>query len=392
MDTFINRITHIAILGMLFLSVAAPLKVQAQDYGYQDYSDNYDNSSVSLQTFYDDLAPYGQWVEDPAYGYVWVPDVSADFRPYYTYGHWVMTDYGNTWVSNYPWGWAAFHYGRWTYDNYYGWIWIPGTVWGPAWVSWRYGNGYYGWAPLGPDFDMSMGFGYYDCPVDWWVFIQPMYLYKHNYYRYWHPRNNSLVINNTSAVNNTYTNTRNNVTYVTGPRATEIQNVTNQPVTVYHIRSTSAPVRSKVRDGEVTMFHPMQVKTSTGRQPVPADVVHAPQAIGRPQPAMNTDQQPAFRTPQLQQRNNFFSAPVSQPSQQQPTRGRYEWNPQSAPQQRQQQQNNFQQNNSFSRPQPQVQPQNFNRPQPVMQAPRSAPAPQRMEAPRAVPAKVDGKR
>jgi hypothetical protein len=31
-----------------------------------------------------------------------------------------------------------------------GWCWIPGTLWGPAWVSWRWGGGYVGWSPLPP--------------------------------------------------------------------------------------------------------------------------------------------------------------------------------------------------------------------------------------------------
>ena len=32
-----------------------------------------------------------------------------------------------------------------------GWVWVPGYTWAPAWVSWRYGDGYAGWAPLPPD-------------------------------------------------------------------------------------------------------------------------------------------------------------------------------------------------------------------------------------------------
>src|SRR5215212_7218730 len=37
--------------------------------------------TVSYQTFYDELSPYGQWIESPEYGYVWTPDMD-DFRPY----------------------------------------------------------------------------------------------------------------------------------------------------------------------------------------------------------------------------------------------------------------------------------------------------------------------
>ena len=61
---------------------------------------------VSFQLFYDQLSPYGQWVEYPGYSYVWIPDAGPDFSPYATQGHWVLTNFGWTWVSDYPWGWA----------------------------------------------------------------------------------------------------------------------------------------------------------------------------------------------------------------------------------------------------------------------------------------------
>src|ERR1039458_8402512 len=126
MKKTMNRISGILLLGLLLFTTAG-FKAHAQDV------------QVSFQTFYDNLSPYGQWVSDPQYGNVWVPNEEGNFRPYGSRGHWVMTDYGNTWVSDDPWGWACYHYGRWTYDNYYGWIWVPGYEWAPAWVSWRYG-------------------------------------------------------------------------------------------------------------------------------------------------------------------------------------------------------------------------------------------------------------
>jgi hypothetical protein len=92
---------------------------------------------VSFQVFYDQLSPYGLWVNYGSYGYVWIPDAGPDFAPYSTQGHWIMTDYGWTWVSGFNWGWAPFHYGRWDYDNYYGWFWVPDNQWGPSWVTWR---------------------------------------------------------------------------------------------------------------------------------------------------------------------------------------------------------------------------------------------------------------
>src|ERR1700726_3294310 len=51
---------------------------------------------VSYQSFYDQLSPYGQWIDDPHYGYVWLPDAGPDFKPYSTNGHWVYTNEGWT--------------------------------------------------------------------------------------------------------------------------------------------------------------------------------------------------------------------------------------------------------------------------------------------------------
>src|SRR4249919_932696 len=92
---------------------------------------------VSYQSFYDEMSPYGRWIDYPGYGYVWMPSVAYGFKPYATNGHWVYTDMGWAWNSDYPWGWAAFHYGRWFYDGSFGWMWMPGQEWAPAWVSWR---------------------------------------------------------------------------------------------------------------------------------------------------------------------------------------------------------------------------------------------------------------
>ncbi|RYG03053.1 MAG: hypothetical protein EOO07_32300, partial [Chitinophagaceae bacterium] len=73
------------VLGLMLLAGATTVKAQ--------------DDNVSLQQFYDELSPYGTWIQDPQYGYVWRPDVDqAEFRPYYTNGRWVMTEYGNTWV------------------------------------------------------------------------------------------------------------------------------------------------------------------------------------------------------------------------------------------------------------------------------------------------------
>src|SRR5207248_2832270 len=103
-----------------------------------------------VAAFYDDLSPYGRWVVIENYGRCWSPNgVDRGWRPY-TVGHWVQSDRGLTWVSEEPWGHATYHYGRWFEAPRYGWCWMPGSTWSPAWVAWRSGGGYVGWAPLGP--------------------------------------------------------------------------------------------------------------------------------------------------------------------------------------------------------------------------------------------------
>ncbi len=223
--------------------------------------------SVSLQTFYDELSYHGDWINNPDYGYVWRPNVGNDFRPYYTNGRWLMTEYGNTWVSDYSWGWAPFHYGRWFYDDYDGWIWLPDTEWGPAWVDWRTGGGYYGWAPMGPRITVNINIGRRYYPDNYWIFIPQRHIYANNYYNYWRPNRNVVIIKNTTIINNVYVDRSNrNVRYNSGPRADDIRRVTRQNVTVHKIADASKPGSSRVTRGTVNIYRP-QVDRSKDATP-----------------------------------------------------------------------------------------------------------------------------
>ncbi|HJT18317.1 MAG TPA: DUF6600 domain-containing protein, partial [Thermoanaerobaculia bacterium] len=110
-----------------------------------------------------DLQQYGSWTFVSSLGtWGWRPYVGAGWRPYY-YGSWM---YGPnnclTWFSNEPWGWVPYHYGRWAYDPLFGWVWVPGYTYSPAWVYFAYGPGYFGWVPA----------GWYDCyrPYYGWAY------------------------------------------------------------------------------------------------------------------------------------------------------------------------------------------------------------------------------
>ena len=129
-----------------------------------------DTDATALTEFRTTLDPYGVWVDDGTYGTVWVPSeavVGGDFAPYVSSGHWSYAD-DYVWVSDYDWGWAPFHYGRWVYITGRGWAWIPGRTYAGAWVSWRVGQsgyGYVGWGPMAPTWywrgGVAVGLAYY---------------------------------------------------------------------------------------------------------------------------------------------------------------------------------------------------------------------------------------
>jgi len=144
---------------------------------------------ITFGAFYSSLGPFGEWITVDAGVYAWRPmNVAQDWRPYWD-GRWMWTDDGWYWDSDEPWAWATYHYGRWYFDDYYGWIWIPGYDWAPAWVEWRYGGDYVGWAPLGPYavFDIHFGIIYsrhWVTPYHYWSFVDCRHITYHHVHEY----------------------------------------------------------------------------------------------------------------------------------------------------------------------------------------------------------------
>ncbi len=122
------------------------------------------DAPVTVEYFNNTLSPYGSWVMVEGYGRCWRPTAviyDATWQPYSDRGHWVYSDCGWYWDSDYSWG-ATFHYGRWFRNDRFGWCWWPDTVWGPSWVTWRQSDAYCGWAPLPPFaiYRPGLGFSY----------------------------------------------------------------------------------------------------------------------------------------------------------------------------------------------------------------------------------------
>lgn len=109
-----------------------------------------------------DLDASGKWSETLEYGPVWYPsNLPAGWSPY-SNGRWTwIAPWGWTWVDGDAWGFAPFHYGRWT-DLGSRWGWIPGPpgvtpVYAPAMLAFVGGASFLseagapltGWFPLG---------------------------------------------------------------------------------------------------------------------------------------------------------------------------------------------------------------------------------------------------
>ncbi|WP_223653357.1 DUF6600 domain-containing protein [Hymenobacter psoromatis] len=279
-----------AVLGLLLLAAGQPARAQAPAPP--------DGGPVTYQMFYDALSPYGQWVNDPDYGYVWLPSVGPNFQPYGSNGHWVYTDYGWTWVSDYAWGWAPFHYGRWRFSDPYGWVWVPGYRWGPAWVAWRQSAGYYGWAPLGPPpvqpgvrVNIGFSFSFGNAPVvpARWYFVPAAYVASPRIATYYLPPARTTVLyNQTTIINNTYVNktvnnTVHNTTvinnqrerggYPAGPARADVEKATGQPLQQVAVTSRNTPGVG-VQGNSLAFYRPdVKAPNATASAPAPRHTV-----------------------------------------------------------------------------------------------------------------------
>ena len=152
-----------AMLAVVFF-VAAPI-VPTQ------FAPSQARAAVSVE-FRTALEPYGHWQRHARWGEVWAPaNRGRDWRPY-TDGHWAYTEqWGWYWISD-DWrptgvGWPTTTAAG-LRPRYRLGLGAGRRVESPAWVQWRRGADYVGWAALPPD---DIVVAYADEPTVW-VFVR----------------------------------------------------------------------------------------------------------------------------------------------------------------------------------------------------------------------------
>ena len=230
-----------------------------EDEGYyeEDYRDY--SSRIDTSYFYNHLTPYGAWVDYSPFGYVWIPyGTRYGWRPY-THGRWLWSSHGWTWISSYEWGWAPFHYGRWSWDASLGWFWVPDYIWGPAWVSWRNGGAYIGWAPLPPDVEFVFGEGIrtlpYPIPDMFWVFVDGRYFLHTGIHSYVLPVERNYTIVRTT-ITKTNIMDRDRVIMNQGIDVETVSQLTKTKVSKFELIDSNEPHTAMVRSGEVQVHRP----------------------------------------------------------------------------------------------------------------------------------------
>jgi len=153
--------------------IAAPSLQQERQQQPFNQQERGSRGTITCQQLMQSLLAYGRWYSHPQFGWVWQPhDVQPWWQPF-SVGEWIVTQDGSPyWRSGLPFGWAAEHYGSWTFDQDRGWLWVPGNDWSAAPVSWRAANGAVGWAPQVATLAETQAT---PCPQPaWaWIFVAP---------------------------------------------------------------------------------------------------------------------------------------------------------------------------------------------------------------------------
>ena len=285
---------------------AAPSYTVATDPASNEAAVTAPPQQVNISYFEQSLSPYGSWVQVADYGRCWQPTVvviNPNWRPYSDRGRWIYSSAGWYWQSDYSWGWAPFHYGRWHCDTRAGWVWVPGSTWGPSWVSWRYTDGYCGWAPLPPTacYD-GIGFRYRNSQVGFsfdfglgancYTFVPTTRFCDRYPSRYYVSGSHSMDIYGKSVVANNYRRGHGNTVFNEGIGRHRIAGATGTSIKTVPLRdlpTTASPVgrAERLEGNSLTVFRPNAAEQSilARRPPIGSHVISPSQTAQNSSPS-----------------------------------------------------------------------------------------------------------
>jgi hypothetical protein len=172
-------------------------------------------------------------------------------------------------VSDYEWGDVPYHYGTWFDDPRFGWVWVPGYTWAPAWVVFRTGPDYIGWAPVSPRFYVG-GSWSYGAPASPFVFVPTRHFCEARVGRYVVPERQVRSIYGETRVANTLV-VENNVVVNRGPDPRVIERASGRRLIQVPIESVprAAPGGGVTRSA--IAVNPRQNRSLRAAEPVPTE-------------------------------------------------------------------------------------------------------------------------
>ncbi len=272
---------------------------------------NEDLLTVDYKQFYDELSPHGEWVQvnakdlgidlnngegagekesgfllndlfgiksayadDFNFGmfFVWRPSpnlavslVAGEapvFVPY-SNGQWIYTDDGWYFRGPTPYEEITYHYGRWVFDPFLGWVWVPGRVWAPAWVEWRVSDDCIGWAPLPPTVYIVNNV-ISPCVIheDRFIFVEQRhfcdpFVYKHSFFYKGHE--DRIRFKEMTKINGVMV--RDNKVINGGPEIGHIEKITGKKFNPVKVNRVDNIHNTKYAGGEINSYSPHFSKT-----------------------------------------------------------------------------------------------------------------------------------
>jgi hypothetical protein len=185
-----------------------------------------------------------------------------EYTPYEN-GQWVQTDAGWYFHASTEPEEVTSHYGRWTFTASLGWVWLPGTVWAPAWVDWREDDTHVAWTPVpaGVYISGSVLLVPPDLKASHYVVVEKRYFLEPGVYKYkvnvkTHPH--KVKIKAMTRINGI--SVKGKVVHNQGPKVVGIEKASGKKVTKVKIKKVGSKGKVKYSSKKYAVYSPSFTK------------------------------------------------------------------------------------------------------------------------------------